>query len=111
MLQFDARACPIAHARHDDIVKYESPACVKSVPTSILSLSRALASPTRLYLLQSMGETGLSVADLAAKAGIVPSTVCHHVKRLVEVGLAVRKRKGRRSIYGWSPTRLCATLT
>jgi ArsR family transcriptional regulator len=72
----------------------------------ILTLSRALSSPSRLYLLQSMGETGMSVTDLASSSGLVPSTVCHHVKQLVEVGLAVRKRKGRHTFYKWAPTRM-----
>jgi DNA-binding transcriptional ArsR family regulator len=72
----------------------------------ILTLSRALSSPSRLYLLQSMGETGMSVAELAAASGLVPSTVCFHARQLVEVGLAVKKRRGRRSIYRWSPTRV-----
>jgi predicted transcriptional regulator len=73
---------------------------------SVLTYSRALACESRLFLLQAMGETGMSVTALASSTGISTSTTCFHLAELVRVGLVVRKRKGRCSIYRWSDTRL-----
>lgn len=73
---------------------------------SILDLAHALCSPTRLYVLQSIGDTGMSVTDIASTTGIATSTACHHLAELVRVGLVLKKRKGRTTIYRWSEMRV-----
>ncbi len=47
----------------------------------------------------------MSVTAVAAATGVTVATACHHLKLLVASGLAVRKRKGRESIYRWSDRR------
>lgn len=46
-------------------------------------------------LLVRAGEGGLSVGDIAAHAGLAPSTLAHHLGALEAAGLARRERAGR----------------
>src|SRR4051794_39801115 len=71
----------------------------------LLTLARALACPTRLFLLQLIGEDGMHLGRAAEAAGIAPSTASWHLGQLVTAGLAVRCRTGRRCIYRWGPLR------
>jgi len=73
---------------------------------SILTYAQALSSPTRLYLLQSVGNDGLSVTEAAERAGVSTSTTSFHLGVLLDAGLVSRKRKGRNVLYRWSDTRL-----
>jgi DNA-binding transcriptional ArsR family regulator len=73
---------------------------------SILTYAHALSSPTRLHLLQSVGNDGLSVTEAAHLTGLSTSTTSFHLGVLLDAGLVSRKRKGRCSIYRWSDTRL-----
>src|SRR3979409_544256 len=50
----------------------------------------ALGNPTRLKIYRALvraGDAGLSVAGLTAKLKTTPSTLSHHIKSLVVVGL------------------------
>lgn len=56
----------------------------------------ALGNPTRLKiyrLLVRAGEEGMSVGNLQAKLEIAPSTLSHHLKALVLVGLVTQERQ------------------
>lgn len=56
----------------------------------------ALGNPTRLRiyrLLVRAGEDGLPVGQLQAKLEIAPSTLSHHLKALVLVGLVTQERQ------------------
>ncbi|MGH7295280.1 MAG: ArsR/SmtB family transcription factor, partial [Polyangiaceae bacterium] len=65
----------------------------------IVALARAIGVPSRLALLQVVGEQGLSLTSAAATVGIAPSTAHRHLDQLVRVGLVTKTVKGRTSIY------------
>jgi DNA-binding transcriptional ArsR family regulator len=71
----------------------------------LVALARAISCATRLHLLQRLGADGLCLTEAAEAAGVSPSTACFHLARLVEAGLAVRRRTGRRCVYTWGPLR------
>jgi len=73
---------------------------------TLVTYAHALSSPTRLYLLQSVGPTGLSVTEAAHGAGVSTSTASFHLRVLLDAGLVERKPRGRRVLYRWSDTRL-----
>ncbi len=77
----------------------------------LLTLTRALACPTRLFLLQLIGEDGMHLCEAAQAAGIAPSTASWHFAQLVGAGLAIRRRTGRRCLYTWGPTRWALVAT
>ncbi len=57
----------------------------------------ALGNPTRLSiyrLLVTAGQAGLSVGRLQERLGIAASTLSHHLKTLVVVGLVTQERDG-----------------
>jgi Predicted transcriptional regulators len=56
----------------------------------------ALGNPTRLKiyrLLVRAGDEGMSVGNLQAKLEIAPSTLSHHLKALILVGLVTQERQ------------------
>ncbi|MBV6658161.1 MAG: helix-turn-helix transcriptional regulator [Devosiaceae bacterium] len=68
---------------------------------SIALALAALGHESRLAifrLLVRAGHDGLTVGDIAAHIGIAPSTLAHHLKALVDVGLVRQERKGRNII-------------
>ena len=71
----------------------------------ILGLARAIAVPTRLALLQVLGETGMPLTTAAATVGVSPATAHHHLDVLVRVGLVSKTVKGRKAVYRWSRSR------
>ena len=73
----------------------------------LLTIARAIAAPSRLGLLQVLGEDGLSVSEVAALVGLSVSTASYHLARLAHAGLAVAVRRGRHRVYKWPATR-CA---
>ncbi len=57
----------------------------------------ALGNPTRLAvyrLLVRAGEEGLPVGALQARLGVPLSTLSHHLRRLIVVGLVAQERRG-----------------
>lgn len=56
----------------------------------------ALGNPRRLELYRALvraGEDGLSVGRLQERIGIAPSTLSHHLRRLVDTGLVTQQRQ------------------
>ena len=56
----------------------------------------ALGNPTRLTLYRTLvrvGETGLPVGQLQARLRIAPSTLSHHLQKLIQVGLVTQERQ------------------
>lgn len=56
----------------------------------------ALGNPTRLAIYRSLvraGDNGLPVGKLQLKLDIAASTLSHHIKKLVEVGLVSQERQ------------------
>ena len=57
----------------------------------------ALGNPTRLKIYRALvraGEEGMSVGRLQAKLDAAASTLSHHIKALVIVGLVTQTREG-----------------
>jgi DNA-binding transcriptional ArsR family regulator len=71
----------------------------------LTTIARALCCETRHYVLGLLGEVGLTVSEVARQAQLAPSTVCHHLAVLTSAGLAVRVRRGTRTLYKWSNRR------
>jgi ArsR family transcriptional regulator len=63
---------------------------------------KALGDPTRVRLLSliAASEGGEAcICDLTEPVGLSQPTVSHHMKQLVEAGLAVREQRGRWAYY------------
>lgn len=57
----------------------------------------ALGNETRLQvyrILVRAGHAGLSVGDLQQRTGVVRSTLSHHLRKLIGVGLVAQRRDG-----------------
>jgi DNA-binding transcriptional ArsR family regulator len=57
----------------------------------------ALGNPTRLRIYRTLvraGDAGLSVGRLQSKLDVAPSTLSHHLKALIIVGLIDQERRG-----------------
>jgi ArsR family transcriptional regulator len=82
-------------------------ACCSPVTGGVLSVEeaehlarafKALGDPTRLRLLSliAASEGGEAcICDLTEPVGLSQPTVSHHMKQLVDAGLAVREQRGR----------------
>ena len=69
----------------------------------------ALADPVRLRLVSLLAtaeEGAVCACDLVAPVGKSQPTVSHHLKVLVEAGLATSERRGRNIWYGVVPAAL-----
>ncbi|MEM6728735.1 MAG: metalloregulator ArsR/SmtB family transcription factor [Pseudomonadota bacterium] len=58
----------------------------------------ALGSEQRLTVLRTLvraGDSGLSIGDLGARAGVSGSTLTHHMKILAQAGLVRQEKRGR----------------
>jgi DNA-binding transcriptional ArsR family regulator len=66
----------------------------------ISAAAALLAEPARAALVQAVIEDGpLPASDLAARAGIAPSTASQHLARLVDGGFLATSRNGRHRYY------------
>src|SRR5262245_63707580 len=61
--------------------------------STIVTLFKGLADPTRLRMVAAMVERPRCGQDLAAEVGIAPATVSHHLKVLEKAGLLVETRQ------------------
>jgi len=71
----------------------------------ILRIARAIGCPSRLALLQTLGEKGCSLSAAASTVGVSPSTAAHHLDVLMKAGLVTKTPRGRLAIYKWSRNR------
>lgn len=63
---------------------------------------KALGDPTRVRLLSLIAaqpEREACICDLTEPVGLSQSTVSHHMKQLVDAGLASREQRGRWAYY------------
>jgi len=63
---------------------------------------KALSDPTRVRLLSLIAATAggeACICDLTEPVGLSQPTVSHHMKQLVEAGLATRDQRGRWAYY------------
>jgi len=66
----------------------------------------ALSQPTRLEALRLLvraGPDGLTAGTIAARLGVVSSTLSHHLAQLERAGLARARRQGRFVYYTADP--------
>ena len=82
----------------------------------------ALGNPTRLKIYRALvkaGDSGLSVGKLQAKLDVAPSTLSHHLKSMLIVGLIHQERRSTtlicranydvmRSLVGFLVEQCCA---
>lgn len=69
---------------------------------TLARMFKALADPTRVKLLSliAAAETGEAcICDMTGPVGLSQPTVSHHMKLLVEAGLASREQRGRWAYY------------
>ncbi len=67
-------------------------------PLDFLVTASAVADPTRWRMLSMLHGGPLCVSQLADRAGVTPSAVSYHVRRLGDAGLVVTHREGRRTV-------------
>jgi DNA-binding transcriptional ArsR family regulator len=72
---------------------------------TIIHRARVLASPTRLDVLQCVGELGMYAGDVARTLDLAPSTVSHHRAVLEDAGLLRHTQQGRYRWYEWTGVR------
>src|SRR5689334_20692670 len=61
--------------------------------STVVTLFKGLADPTRLRMVAAMVERPRCGQDLAAEIGVAPATVSHHLKVLEKAGLLVETRQ------------------
>lgn len=69
----------------------------RSSAENIAELLKAVADPTRLQILAMIAATenqSACVCDLTEPLDLTQPTVSHHIKKLSEVGLVTKERKG-----------------
>ncbi len=84
-----------------DLVEVKATQLPGPVRESIADVARALGDPQRieiLYLL-ARAQRPVCVLDLEYHLGLAQSTVSHHLKVLVDVGLCEREPRGRWTYY------------
>ena len=89
------------------LLAQDNTACCGTVASGVLEseqaqriarVFKALGDPTRVKLLSLIGgsETGeMCICDLTNPVGLSQPTVSHHMKQLVEAGLATREQRGK----------------
>jgi ArsR family transcriptional regulator len=88
-------------------------------PDALMPLLRALAEPTRLWLVRLLlqwhgprngpirpGEPGLCLSDIELAAGLPHPLVSHHLRILRESGVVESEKRGRWTVYRVSGERL-----
>lgn len=63
-------------------------------------LFKALGDPARLRILGLLAEEPLAGHQIAARLGLTPPTISHHMRRLTEAGLVVVSPEAQTRIYG-----------
>lgn len=68
----------------------------------VLTLTRALADPTRLQLFLALRDTERCVSDLVAGEGVPQPLVSHHLRVLADAGLVQARRADGFKMYSVS---------
>ena len=71
----------------------------------LASVFAALGDPTRVRIVSALMRAGdaCCVCDLEPELGLSQSTVSYHLKRLLDVGLLEREKRGTFSFYRLAP--------
>lgn len=71
---------------------------MKVTETDVAAALAALGHEARLVifrLLVRAGPAGLNIGEIGAHVGMPPSTLAHHLDRLVQAGLVAQRKSGR----------------
>jgi DNA-binding transcriptional ArsR family regulator len=69
----------------------------------VASRLEALADPARVAIVSILAgrrDHELTTRELAPQVALTEATVSHHLKRLAEAGLVMKRREGARVLYG-----------
>ena len=72
------------------------------VADTLAKMFKALGDPARVKLISLIAaspDAEACICDLTEPVGLSQSTVSHHMKQLVEAGLATREQRGRWAYY------------
>jgi ArsR family transcriptional regulator len=73
---------------------------------TLARMFKALGDPTRVKLLSMIAAAdggGACICDMTEPVGLSQPTVSHHMKLLVEAGIATREQRGRWAYYRVAP--------
>ncbi|MBM7517646.1 ArsR family transcriptional regulator [Nocardioides nitrophenolicus] len=82
-----------------------------AVAETLARTFKALGDPTRVKLLSLIAaapESEACICDLTEPVGLSQPTVSHHMRLLVDAGLATREQRGRWAYYRVAPEALHA---
>ncbi len=71
----------------------------RDVAAAVAETMRALATPSRLLILDCLRTSPLPVSDLAEAVAMEQSAVSHQLRLLRHLGLVTGERRGRQVIY------------
>lgn len=66
---------------------------------AVADTMQALATPSRVRILEQLSTGASGVGELAAAVGMAPSAVSHQLRLLRHLGFVVGRREGRRVVY------------
>ncbi len=72
----------------------------ESDPEAVADVCRAMADPTRLWILRRLSECTMTAGDLAYELGIPQSSLSYHLSQLNKAGLVIADRQGKWRWYG-----------
>ncbi len=87
-------ARPVGHAKSRDQRPLN-----RELAVAVAETMQALATPSRLLILDRLRRSPLAVADLATLIGMEQSAVSHQLRILRHLGLVIGERRGRQVIY------------
>ena len=66
---------------------------------TVAATLQALAAPSRLLILENLGDGPMTVGELTDALGMEQSAVSHQLRLLRDLGFVVGERQGRHMIY------------
>lgn len=91
--------CDVFHAHPDVISRVRTRLMAQSSVAALAETFRVLGDPTRLRILDALGQAELCVCDLAALLKLGESTVSHQLRLLRTLRLVRARREGRMVFY------------
>ena len=78
---------------------------------TIAAIPAAMGDPVRMNMLMSLRLDGaLTAGELAAVGNVAPSTASEHLARMMDAGLVVRQKSGRKRLYSLADADVCDLL-
>src|SRR3954449_6349019 len=91
------RSCYLGSVSHSD--DREHPPLSRELADEVAEVMQALATPSRLLILDRLRAGPCSVGELVVAIGMEQSAVSHQLRLLRHLGLVLGERQGRRVIY------------